>query len=502
MAGARRSFLGICYCDPKGREEQTVVADLDGAVFFSRSSFPYFFLVAIEAGSFLRGAFLLLLYPLICFLRSFVSGSLATQMMIFVSMSGLKIRDIQLVAKAVLPKFYASDVREDAWRVIGACKRRILVTSDPIIMVEPFAVEFLRANAVVGTEIEVNRWTGRATGLVKSPGVVAGELKVRAVERVLCGELADLAIGNGESDYDFTAICKECYMVHPDPSAAVVPPDCLNKPIIFHDGRLIERPTPINALIVYIWLPFGFLLALVRVHLHSFLPIHLVIPIYHRIGVHVIVHGTPPPPPSPNSPGSMFVCNHRTLLDAVMIHVALKRKVSTVTYSLGRMSELLSPIPLVRLTRHRPTDRRLISSFLNSGDLIICPEGTTCRERYLLRFSQLFAELSDRIVPVAIESRQSMFHGNTARGWKSLDVYFFFMNPRVRYEVTILDGLPGEWTYKSGTPAIDIANQVQQLLGATLGFQCTVLTRKDKYMALSGNDGRVEAAVSSIKVAL
>ncbi|KAG9441320.1 hypothetical protein H6P81_017174 [Aristolochia fimbriata] len=494
----------ISNCDTKGREEQTVVADLDGAVLVSGdfSSFQYFFLVAVEAGSFLRGAFLLLLYPLVCFLRRFVSVSSAVQTMIFVSTAGVKLRDIELAAKAVLPKFYASDVREDAWRVLGSCRRRILVSAYPTVMVLPFARDLLATDAVVGTEIEVDRRTGRATGLVKSPGVAVGELKTLAAERALDGELADLGIGVTESDYSFTGICKENYLVHSDTCATVVQPHHLNKSIIFHDGRLVNRPTPMNALMVYLWLPLGFILALLRVHLFSFLPISLVLPIYRLFGVNIIVRGTPPPPPSLNSPGSMFVCNHRTLLDAVIIHVALQRRISTVTYSLGRVSELLSPILLVRLTRDRATDKKLISTFLDNGDLIICPEGTTSRGRVLLRFSPLFAELSDRVVPVAVECRQSMFYGNTARGWKSMDVYFFFMNPRVQYEVSFLDGLAKEQTCMGGASAIDVANHVQRIIGAKLGFECTMLTRRDKYMALSGNDGKVQATVSSTKMPL
>ncbi|XP_031485601.1 glycerol-3-phosphate acyltransferase 5-like [Nymphaea colorata] len=468
--------------DDDNLESEPVVAELEGVLLRDADTFPYFMLMAFEASGLLRFTLLLLSWPFSRALSALGFPGAALRLVAFVALAGLRRSEVELVSRAVLPKFFMDDLDVEAWRAFaGGGRRLVVVTRCPAVMVEWFAREHLRAYAVVGAEIVVNSF-GRATGLVHP--AVAGDIE----DRVKC---ADVWLGGTPSDQLLVSPCKgqNCaHLARAHSDQPFQPP-----PVVFHDGRLVPRPTPSTALLILLWFPLGVLLALVRIVVGISLPMSLIPYAIPILGGKLTVRGNLPPPVSDNAGGNgvLFVCTHRTLLDPLALAIVLQRRLTAVTYSLSRLSELLSPIPTVRLTRDRRVDANRIRHELEKGDLVVCPEGTTCREPYLLRFSALFAELTDRIVPVGINYRVGFFHATTARGYKAMDPIFFMMNPRPAYEVAFLDQLPAKLTCAGGKSPYEVANYTQSILGSAMGYKCTMLTRREKYQVLAGNDGSV-----------
>uniref|UniRef100_A0A0D9Y0F0 Phospholipid/glycerol acyltransferase domain-containing protein n=1 Tax=Leersia perrieri TaxID=77586 RepID=A0A0D9Y0F0_9ORYZ len=505
-----------------------IVVDVEGALLLLRSSslssslFPYFMLVAVEAGSFLRCLTLLLLYPFI----SLVAGAAAAgedaavRAMAFVAFFGLRESRFR-AGPAVLPRWLLDAVAKESLDAItprrtsppetspAAARRRVIwVSRMPRVMVEPLLREYLTSSSeeVVVVTREMKVVWGFYTGVMEDfAGDGGGEVESPEVRKVMEGVGGGDVIGfSGGSSMGFlrsslVSLCKEVYVVSNEEKSKwrPLPRREYPRPLIFHDGRLTFLPTPLATAAMLVWLPFGATLVVVRLTIAFFLPYCLATLLLAATGTSWRLRGTPPPPP-PRSTGNnkqrgqLYVCNHRTLIDPVYISIVLDRPVRAVSYSLSRLSDLLSPIgATVRLRRDRAHDSAAMAHLLDDEGVhvVVCPEGTTCREPYLLRFSPLFAEMGDTVVPVALTTETSMFHGTTAGGWKSMDALCYLANPRTCYTLEFLAAVDTTPVREGRMASTELANDVQRRLAETLGYECTMLTRKDKYHVLAGNDG-------------
>ncbi|XP_074585726.1 putative glycerol-3-phosphate acyltransferase 3 [Curcuma longa] len=469
--------------------DRTVVFDVEEAVLRDRSTFPYFMLVAVESGGLLRGMLLLILYPAICCLGK----EAALRMMAMVAFCGLREKAMK-AGRAVLPKFLMEDVGEEGWEVVSKARRRVAVSCMPTVMVEPFAKEYLGAEKVVAREMRVV--AGYYTGWMKS---AEEELQVAA----LFGKekrRKEAVVGFGGSGsfrihHNVFAHCEEVYFVSTAEKRRwrALPRCKYPKPVVFHDGRLAFKPIASSAAAMFFWLPFALLLAVARAVVFILLPYALSIPLVAVLGMHnrVIISSSSGGPVSLGFHDRLFICNHRTLLDPLCISAALGRPVTAATYSISRVTEWISPIRTVRLTRNRDEDLRLMRDLVDRGKtLVVCPEGTTCREPYLLRFSPLFAEVNADVVPVAIETAVSMFYGTSTTGrLKSLDPLYFLLNPIPSYDIQFMNRVATGTIAGRECSSRDMANYLQTEIGRLLGFECTAFTRKDKYLMLAGNEG-------------
>lgn len=149
-------------------QDKTLVLDLEGALLRSNSTFPYFMLVALEAGGFLRGLILLFLYPFICLLNQ----NMATKVLTLISFCGLREKEVTRVGRAVLPKHLLEDVGKEGLDIIR-CNMQprgiIYVTRMPRVMVETFVQEYLMGvKGVVGKGVKIVG--GYYTGFVMEEG--------------------------------------------------------------------------------------------------------------------------------------------------------------------------------------------------------------------------------------------------------------------------------------------------------------------------------------------
>ncbi|CAD6252853.1 unnamed protein product [Miscanthus lutarioriparius] len=226
-------------------------------------------LVALEAGSFLRGLLLLLLCPLI---RLLMPRGAAVRAMAAVSFCGLRAGRFR-AGRDVLSKWLMEDVAAEAFEAVRAAGiRAVCVTALPRVMVDGFLREYLGVEAVVAREMKVV-W-GFYTGLMEELPEGGGEMVMKAVVAApapAAEEESDKAVVGFSGSMEFlnhplARCCKEIFIVSSDEKSRwrALARDKYPKPIVFHDGRLAFRPTATDTAAMFAWLPLGVALGAAR----------------------------------------------------------------------------------------------------------------------------------------------------------------------------------------------------------------------------------------------
>ncbi|KAJ1254380.1 hypothetical protein BS78_K072800 [Paspalum vaginatum] len=473
----------------------TLVVDVDSALLRSADPFPYFMLVALEAGGFLRGLLLLLLCPLVRCL----GAAAGVRAMAAVAFCGLRAGRFR-AGRAVLPKWFLEDLAaeglEAVRRVRGTGATRVVgVTALPRVMVDAFLREYLGVDEVVGREMAV-RW-GFYTGFMEEEVPAAAEDKETGVVG-FAGSLEFL-------ERPLSWCCKEIFVVSAEEKSRWRPlsMDKYPKPVVFHDGRLAFRPTAADTLAMFAWLPLGAVLGAARLAVALTLPYRFSTPILAATGMSWRLKGARPALPA-GGRGQLFVCNHRTLIDPVYVSVALDRQVRAVSYSLSRLSELISPIgrtvaadagPARRRRRH---GRGCSTPGTSSSSAPRAPRAASPTCCASARSSPSSATTSS---PSASPSSAPCSTPPPPAGSSASTRSTTWPTPGCATPVQFLDRVDTSAVRAGAAPSTDMANLVQRKMGDALGYGCTMLTRKDKYLMLAGNDGIVRSSTDGAKSA-
>lgn len=179
--------------------DQTLIFSVEGSLLKSHSLFPYFLLVAFEAGSILRALVLFILYPFICV----VGHEMGLKIMVMVCFLGLKEESFR-AGTAVLPKFFLEDVGLESFEVVRRCGKKVGVTDLPRVIVDSFLRDYLEIDFVVGRELKV--CSGYFVGLME-------EKKKIVLDEVLQDEktsskIIGICSFNISVDHQLFSLCK------------------------------------------------------------------------------------------------------------------------------------------------------------------------------------------------------------------------------------------------------------------------------------------------------
>nr|CAB3495271.1 unnamed protein product [Digitaria exilis] len=297
LPGGTATMVAAAQPSPMVRQlsKNTMAVDADALLLKPSpdAAFPAYFLVAVEAGGYVRGLFLLAFYPILRML----SHEACVKAVAMVSFCGLRRDEAARIGRAVLPKLFSREAPHmHAMEALNALPKDVKVVAVsrtfPTVMVEAFLKEYVGFDAVAGREL-------------------------KGGPRYLTGAMAELDMER------LARVPKQAEKT----LCSYYP-----KPVVFHDGRLAFTPTPAAALAMYIYFPLAILLAIVRIAIYVLLPWRVSSVVAGLTGVRVRVIGAVPSAGDRDAEGAtkphggrLYACNHRTLLDPVGIACALKR---------------------------------------------------------------------------------------------------------------------------------------------------------------------------------
>ena len=178
--------------------------DVEGALLKSSSVFPYFMLVAFEAGGLIRAIVLVLLYPFVCL----AGDEMGVKIMVMICFFGIREKSFR-VGRAVLPKFLLEDVGSEMFEVVNRGGKKVGFSNMPRVMVESFLKEYLEIDFVVGRELKV--FCGYFVGLMEERKTVH-TLELVQEGKGCCSNIIGVSGFHKDLDREIFSRCKVCLL--------------------------------------------------------------------------------------------------------------------------------------------------------------------------------------------------------------------------------------------------------------------------------------------------
>jgi len=175
---------------------------VENALLKSSSLFPYFMLVAFEAGGLLRAMVLVFLYPFVCV----VGREMGLKIMVMTCFLGIKASSFR-VGRSVLPKFLLEDVGSEMFEMLKKGGKQVGVSRLPRVMVESFLREYLEIDLVVGGELKT--FCGYYLGLMEN--IKTTHALDLLKEGKGCSDMIGIISLNNTPNHEFFSHCKVCH---------------------------------------------------------------------------------------------------------------------------------------------------------------------------------------------------------------------------------------------------------------------------------------------------